>query len=29
MPGGLAPSRKEELFLYLRFLESVSKEVAA
>jgi hypothetical protein len=29
MPGGFAPSRKEELFLYLRFLESVSKNVAA
>jgi len=26
MPGGFAPSRKEELFLYLRFLEAVSKE---
>jgi hypothetical protein len=29
MPGGFAPSRKEELFLYLRFLEAVSKQVAA
>jgi len=28
MPGGFAPSRKEELFLYLRFLEAVSKEAA-
>lgn len=29
MPGGFPLSRKEELFLYLRFLESVSKGVAA
>ena len=29
MPDGFAPSRKEELFLYLRFLEAISKEVAA
>jgi hypothetical protein len=29
IPGGFAPSRKEELFLYLRFLEAVSKEAAA
>ena len=28
MPGGFGPSRKEELFLYLRFLEAVSKEAA-
>ncbi len=28
MPGGFAPSRKEELFLYLRFLEAVSKQAA-
>jgi hypothetical protein len=26
MPDGFAPSRKEELFLYMRFLEAVSKE---
>jgi hypothetical protein len=29
IPGGFAPSRKEELFLYLRFLEAASKEVVA
>jgi hypothetical protein len=29
MPDGFAPSRKEELFLYLRFLEAVSKKAAA
>ena len=29
IPGGFAPSRKEELFLYLRFLEAVSKQAAA
>jgi hypothetical protein len=28
IPGGFAPSRKEELFLYLRFLEAVSKQAA-
>jgi hypothetical protein len=28
MPGGFAPSRKEEVFLYLRFLEAMSKEAA-
>jgi hypothetical protein len=29
MPGGFAPSRKEELFLYLRFLEAIAKTEAA
>lgn len=29
IPGGFAPSRKEELFLYLRFLEAMSKKAAA